>query len=161
MFLMKGNLISRGNCTAAFPVKHMQKDMRLAMAWATGSTCRSSRPPQRTNRAGRRNRKAWRTRISARSIRSSNRSDGRDKASLNAIFPKGVGRDRQPSGPAPVFCPRFSPSRYLKIEPPTVIPRQHHKALKPVHFFGRIPLKWTFRADYGRTAPPGASPHPV
>jgi glyoxylate/succinic semialdehyde reductase len=32
MFAMKGNLISQGNYAAAFPVKHMQKDMRLAMA---------------------------------------------------------------------------------------------------------------------------------
>jgi len=32
MFAMKGNLISQEQYAAAFPVKHMQKDMRLAMA---------------------------------------------------------------------------------------------------------------------------------
>ncbi len=32
MFDLKGNLISRGNYATAFPLKHMQKDMRLAVS---------------------------------------------------------------------------------------------------------------------------------
>jgi len=32
MFQLKGSAISQGNFTVAFPLKHMQKDLRLAMA---------------------------------------------------------------------------------------------------------------------------------
>ncbi|RNC66599.1 MAG: NAD(P)-dependent oxidoreductase, partial [Desulfuromonadales bacterium] len=32
MFALKGNLICQGNYAPAFPLKHMQKDLRLAVA---------------------------------------------------------------------------------------------------------------------------------